>query len=616
MSDAKIQYSAEPCQHGPSLIVCITPHRVPPIELAAQQENDQIHYEPDEQCPLLVSFIAGFQGVLLVLTPMVTAVTTTALVAGQSEEYLVWSAFAAILICGLITALQAGRLWRIGTGHVLLTSASVSLIVVSVPALVAGGPGLLAAVVVAGALAQFALSLWLPLLRRIITPAVTGTALMLLAATVIHIAAERVTALPNDVTSLSGPVVALITLVALAALGLRMSGAWRLWVPLIAIGAGCVASFPFGLYDFRMLAEAPWVGLPGTWFPDFEVPQVSAFFALLPMAIIVVMINGIKNMGDSVVVQRLSRRSPPATDYRLVQGSLNANGLGVLLSGLAGSPPTTINSATSGSLVSLTGVANRRVGYFAGAMLLALAFSPKLTAALLVIPAPVMGAYLLVVMGTYVVEGIRTVQQDGLDQKKALMVGLAFSFGVALENSDIIASLPAGDWLQFLDNGLTAGTAAVLLMTWFAESTGSRSQRLQARLSEEALPEIDEFMRGVGARINWDEEATQRLCAVGEEALWSLLASSNGDDPDARKLLSVVARPGTGVVELEFFAALEGENLQDWLAHISYEAPQENEAPFRLLTHYAQSVRHQKYHGVDIVRMLVADNPGRRLGVS
>ena len=153
--------------------------------MATEQGNDQVRYEPDEACPLAVSVIAGFQGVLLVLTPMVTAVTTTALVAGQSEDYLIWAAFAAFLICGVITALQAGRVWRFGTGHVLLTSASVSLIVVSVPALVAGGPGLLSVVIVAGALSQFALSAWLPLLSRIITPVVTGTALMLLAATVI-----------------------------------------------------------------------------------------------------------------------------------------------------------------------------------------------------------------------------------------------------------------------------------------------------------------------------------------------------------------------------------------------------------------------------------------------
>ena len=148
--DAKIEYSAAPRKHGAKQFARIAPDHAPSINLATQQVNDHIRYEPDEHCPLVVSFIASFQGVLLVLTPMVTAVTTTALVAGQSEEYLIWSAFAAFLICGLITALQAGRVWRFGTGHALLTAASVSLIVVSVPALLAGGPGLLAAVLGGG----------------------------------------------------------------------------------------------------------------------------------------------------------------------------------------------------------------------------------------------------------------------------------------------------------------------------------------------------------------------------------------------------------------------------------------------------------------------------------
>ena len=50
--------------------------------------------------PSTSTAIAGFQGVLLVLTPMATAITTTAFVAGQSDSYLTWAAFATLLICG------------------------------------------------------------------------------------------------------------------------------------------------------------------------------------------------------------------------------------------------------------------------------------------------------------------------------------------------------------------------------------------------------------------------------------------------------------------------------------------------------------------------------------
>ena len=164
--------------------------------------------------------------------------------------------------------------------------------------------------------------------------------------------------------------------------------------------------------------------------------------------------------------------------------------------------------------------------------------------------------------------------------------------------------MPAGDWLQFLDNGLTAGTVAVVLMTWLAELTSPRVRRLQARLSEDALPEIDSFLKDIAARNRWDDSARQRLRAVGEETLWSLMQTGDGDESQRR--LTVVARPGSGMVELEFFSSLEGQNLQDRLAYLSHEAAQEDEASFRLLHHYAQSVRHQKYHGVDIVRVVVS----------
>ena len=57
-------------------------------------------------------------------------------------------------------------------------------------------------------------------------------------------------------------------------------------------------------------------------------------------------------------------------------------------------------------------------------------------------------------------------------------------------------------------------------------------------------------------------------------------------------------------------SATEGENLEDRLAYMG-EAPEISdgrEISFRLLRHYASSVRHQKYHGVDIVTVRV-DGP-------
>ena len=48
-------------------------------------------------------------------------------------------------------------------------------------------------------------------------------------------------------------------------------------------------------------------------------------------------------------------------------------------------------------------------------------------------------------------------------------------------------------------------------------------------------------------------------------------------------------------------------NLEDRVAYLSDqpEAPDEGEISFRLLRHYAASVRHRKYHGIDIVTVRV-----------
>lgn len=66
----------------------------------------------------------------------------------------------------------------------------------------------------------------------------------------------------------------------------------------------------------------------------------------------------------------------------------------------------------------------------------------------------------------------------------------------------------------------------------------------------------------------------------------------------------IFARARNGMVNLEFIAASDQENIEDHLAYMNdIGKPDEQEVSFRLLKHYASSVRHQKYHGMDIVHV-------------
>ncbi len=569
--------------------------------------NENIRYEPHERCPPLMSLGVGLQGVMLVLAPTVLIVAITAQAAGQGERYLSWAIFAALIIGGVLTVLQAGRIWRLGAGHVLITGPTPVFIAISVVALAEGGPAMLASLIVVASLFQFAMAAWLPLLRRVITPVVSGTVLMLIAATVLPIAFDRFQEVPEGAPLAAGPSVAVATLLVAAALALRASGAWRLWTSVIGIAAGCVVAALFGLYDVQRAIDAPWTGVPATVFPGFDLTPGAGFWALLPVFVIVTLVVAVKNIGDSVAIQQVSRRRPQATDFRLVQGALNVNGLGVLLSGVAGTPPTTVHSSSTVSLINLTGVAARRVGYAVGVILLALAFLPKLTALLLTIPSPVMGAYLLVHMGMLFVEGVRTVARSGLDYQKALVVGLAFSIGVGLENQNIFADLLGGTWGALLGNGMMAGALVAILMTLFIDLTSPRRRRLEVELDISALPKIDTFLRQLASRLGWDNASTERLRSAGEETLSSLLQPGDDYEPGSAPRLIINARPDRGTVEMEFLAVFEEENLEDRLAYLGEQAAtlDEREISFRLLRHYASSVRHQKYHGIDIVTVQV-----------
>ena len=144
-------------------------------------------------------------------------------------------------------------------------------------------------------------------------------------------------------------------------------------------------------------------------------------------------------------------------------------------------------------------------------------------------------------------------------------------------------------------------------MTLFVELTGSRRSRIEAAFDLEVLPKIREFLGTFATRNGWDAAMAHRLDAACEETLLTLAREDEGEDHRRRLRLSA-HREGNGAV-LEFVVASREENIQDRLALLADDpgdAPAEHEVSLRLLRRLASSVRHQQYHGTDIVTVRVA----------
>ena len=417
-----------------------------------------VRYEPEEQPPTALALALGFQFAMLTVAGIVLTPAIVVRAAGTGEAFLSWAAFAALAISGVTTVLQAVRVGRVGSGHVLLMGTSAAFIAVCVAALAGGGPGLLATLVTVSALFQFGLCAKLSLLRRILTPTVCGTVIMLIPVTLMPIMFGMLTDVPDGSSPAAAPASVIVTLAITVAVTLRAAGYWRLWAPVIGIAAGCVAAAAFGLYDARLVAEADWIGLPAGAWPGFDFSFGIAFWSLLPAFVLVTLIGAIETIGDSVAIQRVSRRKPRATDFRAVQGAVAADGVGNLLSGLAATVPNTTYSS-SVSVTDITGVASRAVGVAIGIIFVVLAFLPKFMALILAIPGPVVGAYTIVIMATLFVLGMRVVVEDGVDYRKGIVAGVGFWIGLGFQNELIFADA-LGAWRGLLGNGMTSGGLA------------------------------------------------------------------------------------------------------------------------------------------------------------
>lgn len=547
---------------------------------------------------------------MTVLAIIVTVAAISVQAADQGQQYLEWSVFAALAISGVVSVLQAARIGRLGGGHVLISGVTPTYIAVSVLALEVGGPKVLASLIVLSALFHLVVAAWLPLLRRIITPVVSGTVLMLIATMILPISIDRLTDVPQSASQTAGLGVAGATLVVITVLVLRFTGTWRLWSLFIGIAAGCLVAMPFGLYELEQVAGAGWFGIPEGGFPGLDLTLSAQAWALAPMFLIVTLVQAIKNIGDNMAVQQVSYRRRRAIDFRSVQGAIYANGVGILLSGVAGTPPSTAYASSTVSLVRLTGMATRRVGYAMGVILVGLALLPKVTAVLAAIPSPVMGAVLLVVIGMLFMEGLRTVSQGGLHPENILLVGLAYAVGVGMEQRNILEGLLAEPWDSLFGDGLTLGTATAVGLSLFLKATSPRPRRLEAVLDTSAFPVIDAFLEKMAGQKGWDSLSIQRLRSAGEETLSSLLQPGNTHLESETPRLIVVAYPDQKSMEMEFMAVLEQENLEDRLAYLDEEAQEwdEREISFRLLRHHASKVQHHKYHGIDIVTVKVENS--------
>lgn len=366
----------------------------------------------------------------------------------------------ALLASALGTLLQTLRAGPVGSGLLSVTGTSFSFLQPLVLAGQAGGLALMFGMALVTAPVQLVLAPFLPRLRRVFTPLVSGVVVLLIGLSLIPSAMYGIVAPAGpDAPAWAGALVAGIvvaTVLGAQAVGRRWT---RLGAVLFGVATGYAVCAAGGWLQAPPPGDGTWIALP-RWMPH---GFAFSWALVLPFAFIY-LVSVLEAMGDMSATAQLSGlpTEGPAHWARL-RGGVLADGLTSLGSALVGGFPSTTYAQNNG-VIQITGVASRRIGPLMALMLTLLGIFPAVGRWVTAMPPSVLGTLALLLFGLVAVSGLRLIASQGLGQREALIVALALAVGLgAPSQPGWLAKLP-GAVKTFLESGIAAGGLAALVL--------------------------------------------------------------------------------------------------------------------------------------------------------
>jgi len=460
------------------------------------KKPENLLYGVNDVPPLSVTLLNAVQHVGVISINLIYPLLIFRL-AGVHTDTVIALLAVGMAILGISTLLQCAPRGPVGSGFLCPSTFTATYIAPSLLAVKAGGLPLVFGMTIFAGLIETVLARALHRLRALVPVEISGLIILLIGVTAGLVGVR--TLLGGEARSPSGPewTVAAATLGITIVLNIWGKGLARMLCALLGMAAGYLVSAWFGLFspaDLARLDSAPWIALPSldhvSWSFDAGLAAVFAVAALAA---------AMKAVGTLTICQRINDAAWVRPDSASNARGVTADGLGSVLSGLLGG--VGVNTSTpSVGLVAATGVASRRVAYAAGAVFLALALTPKVSALLALMPAPVIGAALVFAACFILINGLQVITSRLLDARRTLTIGLGLIAGVTVE---AIPAITAGSaaWVKpLIGSSLVFGTLVALACNLLFRIGVRQTVGMSLRAEAYDAAQVEEFLNRNGAR--------------------------------------------------------------------------------------------------------------------
>ena len=451
----------------------------------------EIVYGLDDKPPLGESMFAALQHLLAIIVGIMTPPLIIANVLGFSPDMKAYLISMALFVSGISTFIQVKKIGPIGSGLLSIQGTSFAflgaIISIGLAAKKAGATQeeilcTILGVCFAGSFIEMIFSRFIPFLRKIITPLVSGIVVTLIGLSLLKVGITDfgggkwlLDNKPELYASGTNIFLGALVLCTIILLNRSQNKFIRMSAIVVGLVLGYFAAALLGKVSFAKLADMSWLAWPHPFKFGFFKFSWTAF---IPIALLY-LITTVESIGDLTATSMVSKQPIKGEKYfKTISGGVLGDGVNSALAALFNSFPNTTFSQNNG-VIQLTGVASRKVGYFIALFLVIVGIFPVIGGVFSIIPNSVLGGATIIMFGTVAAAGIKIIASSVINRRGMLIMAISLGTGLGVVFVPQILSHFPGIIQKIFGSAITTGGLTAILLNIVLPRGGVMDEHVQ-----------------------------------------------------------------------------------------------------------------------------------------
>ncbi len=408
-----------------------------------QQPQSELIFKLEDNPSPGKAFFASLQHMMAIFIGIVTPAIVISGALGFGTEVSSYLISMSLFVSGVATFIQCRKFGPVGSGLLSIQGTSFTFLslCISIGFAVKGAGGtekeILAAIFGTCLIAspvEMIFSRFIPLLKKIITPLVSGIVVTLIGMSLIKVGLTDVGGgawlLANKPELFANPqnlILAGIVLITVIVFN-RSKNKWlRMGAIVFGLIVGYVVAAFLGQVNFAKISTLSILALP----IPFKFGLAVSWPHVIPMALLY-LVTTVESMGDLTATSMISGEPVEGEVYlKRISGGILGDGLNSALAAIFNSFPNTTFSQNNG-VIQMTGVASRYVGYWISGLLVLFGIFPIVGGLFSIIPNAVLGGATIIMFGTVAASGIRIIASSIIDRRGVIIMAISFAMGMGV----------------------------------------------------------------------------------------------------------------------------------------------------------------------------------------